>query len=169
MEESALMNELKKGTIWIDHTSTDPDEAVRLSSKGNNKGLKVIEAPLTGGLQLLKIGQMTVLAGGPAELINETIPLMKSYTDERRILRMGDYGAASVVKIITNMLAGAHQVLAGESVMLAKRHGVDLSPFFDGVRNSAGNSYVFETEVPLIYNGTYDPGFTIDLHCKVRY
>ena len=58
-------------------------------------------------------------------------------------------------------------VLAGESVMLAKRHGVDLSSFFDGVRNSAGNSYVFETEVPLIYNGTYDPGFTIDLHCKV--
>ena len=51
--------------------------------------------------------------------------------------------------------------------MLAKRHGVDLSPFFDGVRNSAGNSYVFETEVPLIFNGTYDPGFTIDLHCKV--
>ena len=34
--------------------------------------------------------------------------------------------------------------------------------------NSAGNSYVFETEVPLIYNGTYDPGFTIDLHCMVK-
>ena len=52
--------------------------------------------------------------------------------------------------------------------MLAKRHNIDLSAFFDGVRNSAGNSYVFETEVPLIYNGTYDPGFTIDLHCKVK-
>ena len=53
--------------------------------------------------------------------------------------------------------------------MLAKRHNIDLSAFFDGVRNSAGNSYVFETEVPLIYNGTYDPGFTIDLHCKVEF
>ena len=53
--------------------------------------------------------------------------------------------------------------------MLAKRHNIDLSAFFDGVRNSAGNSYVFETEVPLIYNGTYDPGFTIDLHCKVKF
>ena len=61
------------------------------------------------------------------------------------------------------------KVLSGESVMLAKRHNIDLSAFFDGVRNSAGNSYVFETEVPLIYNGTYDPGFTIDLHCKVKF
>ena len=70
----------------------------------------MVEAPLTGGLQLLKIGQMTILAGGPQDLIKYCTPLMRSYTDEKRILRMGDYGAASVVKIITNMLAGAHQV-----------------------------------------------------------
>ena len=69
----------------------------------------MVEAPLTGGLQLLKIGQMTILAGGPQDLIKYCTPLMRSYTDEKRILRMGDYGAASVVKIITNMLAGAHQ------------------------------------------------------------
>ena len=53
---------------------------------------------------------MTILAGGPQDLIKYCTPLMRSYTDEKRILRMGDYGAASVVKIITNMLAGAHQV-----------------------------------------------------------
>ena len=50
-------------------------------------GIKVVEAPLTGGLQLLKIGQMTVLAGGPKDLINSTLPLMQSYTNEKRILR----------------------------------------------------------------------------------
>ena len=50
-------------------------------------GIKVVEAPLTGGLQLLKIGQMTVLAGGPNRLINSTLPLMQSYTNEKRILR----------------------------------------------------------------------------------
>ena len=95
-----------------DHTSTDPDEAIRLSAKAiakgkqllppelstvlllsciiltvNIKGLKVVEAPLTGGLQLLKIGQMTVLAGGPADLINETTPLMKSYTGLLELMR----------------------------------------------------------------------------------
>ena len=53
----------------------------------NIKGLKVVEAPLTGGLQLLKIGQMTVLAGGPADLINETTPLMKSYTGLLELMR----------------------------------------------------------------------------------
>ena len=47
----------------------------------------MVEAPLTGGLQLLKIGQMTVLAGGPADLINETTPLMKSYTGLLELVR----------------------------------------------------------------------------------
>ena len=68
---------------------------------------------------------MTVLAGGPKNLLDELVPLMNSYSG--RIFRMGDYGSASVVKIITNMLAGAHMNLAGEATMLAARHDIDLS------------------------------------------
>lgn len=49
---------------------------------------------------------------------------------------------------------------------MAKKGGVNLNAFFDGVRASAGNSYVFETEVPLMFNQTFDPGFFIELHCK---
>ena len=93
-------------------TGIGPIEIIHFTMQFNQwyLGIKVVEAPLTGGLQLLKIGQMTILAGGPQDLIKYCTPLMRSYTDEKRILRMGDYGAASVVKIITNMLAGAHQV-----------------------------------------------------------
>jgi len=50
--------------------------------------------------------------------------------------------------------------------LMAKRANVDLHAFFDGIRMSAGNSFVFETEAPLIFNGTYDPHFHIRLHCK---
>lgn len=50
--------------------------------------------------------------------------------------------------------------------MLAKRAGVDHKKFFDAIRVSAGNSFVFETEVPLMFNGTFDPSFHIKLHTK---
>ena len=50
--------------------------------------------------------------------------------------------------------------------MLAKKSGIDLESFFHAIRLSAGNSYVFETEVPLVFNQTFDPDFTLALHCK---
>ena len=72
----------------------------------------------------------------------------------------------NTLHVISNMLAGAHLVLSGEAVLMAKRAGINMTSFFNGIRASAGNSFVFETEVPLIFNGTYDPHFHIKLHCK---
>ena len=51
METSGLLEELEAGSIWIDHTSTDPNEATRLAHKATDLGIKIVEAPLTGGLQ----------------------------------------------------------------------------------------------------------------------
>merc|ERR1711862_873976 len=73
---------------------------------------------------------------------------------------------ASIVKIISNMLCAIHTVASAEALAIAVKSGVNPAAFFDGIRASAGNSYVFETEVPLFFNQTYDPGFTLELHNK---
>ena len=82
------------------------------------------------------------------------------------IFHMGPLGSASVIKVITNMLAFIHLVAAGEALMLAKRGGLDLAQAFDAIQASSGNSFVHETESQLILNGSYDIGFTMDLACK---
>jgi 3-hydroxyisobutyrate dehydrogenase len=64
------------------------------------------------------------------------------------------------------MLCAVHTVATAEAILLAKQSKLDLNKFFEGIRASAGNSYVFETEAPLMFNGTFDPNFTIDLHVK---
>jgi 3-hydroxyisobutyrate dehydrogenase len=79
---------------------------------------------------------------------------------------MGPLGSASVIKVITNMLAFIHLVAAGEALMLAKRGGLDLGQAFHAIKASSGNSFVHETESQLILNGSYDIGFTMDLACK---
>lgn len=159
-----VLQQLRPGTVWIDHTTTDPDEAKRLNAAAEARGVRALEAPLTGGYALLVAGMMTTLVGGDPKLMGEYEPLMRSYVET--VLHMGPVGSASVVKLITNQLAAVHLQAAGEAVMMAKKAGVNLDSFFDGMRASAGNSYVFETEVPLMYNGTFDPGFFIELHCK---
>lgn len=164
MEGAGVLENLKAGSFWFDHTTTDPNEARRLHGQAKCRGVHSLEAPLTGGYQLLQAEMMTVLIGGDASVLDTAEPFLRNYTET--ILHMGDFGTANHVKIITNQLAAVHLVAAGEAVVMAKKGGVDLKAFFDGVRASAGNSYVFETETPLFFNGSFDPGFTIRLHCK---
>jgi len=115
-------------------------------------------------LTLLQEGKMTCYVGGSKEVFEEHRRLFEPSFNT--ILYMGEMGAATITKVVTNMLAGAHLVLSGEALLIAKKSGVDLKAYFDAVRTSAGNSYVWETEVPLAFNQTFDPGFHIDLHCK---
>jgi 3-hydroxyisobutyrate dehydrogenase len=82
------------------------------------------------------------------------------------VIYMGPLGSASVIKVITNMLAFIHLVAAGEALMLAKRGGLDLTTAFEAIKASSGNSFVHETESQVILNGSYNIGFTMDLACK---
>ena len=83
-----------------------------------------------------------------------------------KVLYIGPLGSASVIKVITNMLAFIHLVAAGEALMLAKRGGIDLAVAFEAIRASSGNSFVHETESQVILDGSYNIGFTMDLACK---
>ena len=123
-----------------------------------------LEAPVTGGMALLKQGLMTVLVSGDKQLYENYLPLLEM--SGRTVLYLGGLGTATITKVITNMLAGAHLVCLGEALMLAKRNNIDLKMFFEALRFSAGNSYVIETEAPLVFNGSFDPDFSLELHCK---
>jgi 3-hydroxyisobutyrate dehydrogenase len=79
---------------------------------------------------------------------------------------MGAVGTASLIKVITNMLAFVNLAAGGEAMMLAARGGLDLATAWQAIAASSGNSFVHETEGQLILNGSYDIGFTLDLALK---
>ena len=119
---------------------------------------------MTGGVHLAAAGRITVLVGGPADVYAAHLPAFEAIGD--KVFHIGPLGSASVIKVITNMLAFIHLVAAGEALMLARRGGLDLAQSFEVIRASSGTSFVHETESQVILNGSYDIGFTIDLACK---
>ena len=123
-----------------------------------------MEAPVTGGVHRAASGEITVLVGGDKAVYETHLPALQAMGGE--IFHMGPLGSASVIKVITNMLAFIHLVAAGEALMLAKRGGLDLTQAFEAIRASSGNSFVHETESQVILNGSYNIGFTIDLALK---
>ncbi|MEY4229395.1 MAG: hypothetical protein RLZZ362_244, partial [Actinomycetota bacterium] len=162
--EHGLLSAMRPGTTWVDNSTTDQAEVLRLSALAAERGIRMLEAPVTGGVHKAAAGEITVLVGGDEALYEELHDLLGAVGSP--VLYMGELGSAAVSKVITNMLAFIHLVAAGEALMLAKRGGLDLGAAFEAILNSSGNSFVHETESQVILNGSYNINFTMDLACK---
>ena len=155
---------IRSGCTWIDMSTTDAEEVERLGAIAAEKGVSVLEAPLTGGVTLAKAGGITMLVGGDKDVFEAQLPMLRKIGG--KILLMGPLGSASIVKVITNLLALGHLIMAGEAFMLGNQAGIDPKALLEGIQASSGNSYTIEKEMPLVYNGSYDVGFSMALACK---
>lgn len=162
--ERGVLVGLRPGGAWIDLSTNDLHEIQRLASIAAAKGIATLESPVTGGVHKAASGNITVLVGGDEAVFRDHLPAFEALGG--KVFYMGGLGKASVIKVITNMLAFIHLVAAGEALMLAKRGGIDLAQAFEVIKASSGNSFVHETESQVILNGSYNIGFTMDLACK---
>jgi 3-hydroxyisobutyrate dehydrogenase len=159
-----LLAGLRRGATWIDSSTNDLHELRRLAARAALQGVETLEAPVTGGVHLAVGGELTVIVGGDETVARAHWALFEAIG--RSVFHVGPLGAASALKVITNLLAFVHLVADGEALMLARRAGLDLGQAWDVIRASSGTSFVHETEGQLILNGSYDIGFTMDLALK---
>ena len=159
-----VLEGLREGGTWIDMSTNDRHELERLAALAAEHGVATLECPVTGGVHLAAAGAITVIAGGDEAVFEQHRSLLEAMGG--RVIHVGPLGQASVIKVITNMLAFIHLVASGEALMLAKRGGIPLATAYEVIRASSGNSFVHETEGQVILNGSYDIGFTMDLAVK---
>jgi 3-hydroxyisobutyrate dehydrogenase len=159
-----ILPAMKAGATWIENSTLGRDDIQRLAALAEARGVKVLEAPVTGGVHLAARGEITVLVGGDATLFEQHRKALEAIGN--RMFHMGPIGSAAVIKVITNMLAFIHLVADAEALMLAKRGGLNLGQAWRAITASSGTSFVHETEGQLILNGSYDIAFTMDLALK---
>ncbi|XP_064122548.1 2-(hydroxymethyl)glutarate dehydrogenase-like [Macrobrachium nipponense] len=161
-----ILGSLSKGQVWIDHSTTEFEQTEIYMEEVKKLGGHMLESPITGGLEALQKGQMIALVGGDKAVVDAVQPLFDaSYS---KTFYVGDtVGAAMVIKVMSNSLCCVHVIAMGEALMMGKRANIDLRTFWEGIRLSVGNSYVWETAAPVIFNGgSYDPGFSLSLQNK---
>jgi len=110
---------LARGGTWIDMSTNDRHELQRLAALAAERGIACLEAPVTGGVHKAASGEITVLVGGDDAVFAAHRPALEAMGGQ--VFHMGPLGSASIIKVITNMLAFIHLVAAGEALMLAKR------------------------------------------------
>ena len=162
--EDGVFANLSKGATWIEMSTTDFEDLQRLTDLANSKGINALECPVTGGVHRAHSGKITILVGGEKSTFESVKSVLQVMGGE--ILYMGPTGHATVVKVVTNMLAFVNLVAASEGMMLARKYGVDMDAIWKGIRHSSGNSFVHQTESKLILSGGYNVNFPIDLVLK---
>jgi len=162
--EDGLLAGFRPGAVWIDHSTTDYQKTMQYYQQVKEKGVDMVEAPITGGLTALQTGTMVTYLGGDKAVVSAVKPILQaSYTE---LIYLGPVGSALITKVMSNMLCMINALGQAEAMMIAKRSGLDLKQFWHAIRAGCGNSFAWETAGPSLMRGDYDPTFTIDLHCK---
>jgi len=120
------------GKVWIDHSTTDYEQTEQMNELVVKTGGRMLEAPVTGGLEALKKGQMTVFLAGEKDLSDEMLPMMEDIYSN--VIYTGKMGTALIPKVLSNMLTCVHNQAMGEVFMIGKRAGVDMRTMFDCIR-----------------------------------
>ena len=162
--EDGFLAVMRPGQVWLEMSTTDYSEVIRLGALVEARGAMFIECPVSGGCNRADTGNIAIFAGGPRAAFETVLPVLTAMG--RRILHTGELGTASQLKVMTNYLCTVHLVALAEALTTCKAIGLDMNTTYEAILISSGNSFVHETESQVILNGSRDINFTMDLVSK---
>ena len=156
---------LRPCAVVIASATVSPDFAEALGRRLEAGGLRMIDAPVSGGAAKAAAGAMSVMASGPDDAFDDCAQVFKAIA--ATLHRLGDRaGAGSTVKMVNQLLAGVHIAAAAEAMALGIRAGADPAALYEVICASAGASWMFENRVPHILNGDYTPLSAVNIFVK---
>ena len=145
--EKGAAAHLAQGSVVIASATVSPEFAENLGARLNAAGLRFIDAPVSGGAAKAATGEMSVMASGAADALDDCGLLFKAIA--AKLYRLGDKaGQGSTVKMINQLLAGVHIAAAAEAMALGIKAGADPEKLYEVICNSAGGSWMFQNRVP---------------------
>jgi len=162
--EDGVINGLSKDKIWLEMSTTDESEVIRLGELVKNKGAIPLDGPVSGGCHRAATGNISIFVGGERKAFKKIMPALAAMG--KNLLHTGNLGSASILKVVTNYLASVNLVAIGEALAVTKKTNINLKTAYDAIKISSGNSFVHETETQVILNGSYNINFTMDLVVK---
>jgi len=159
-----LLAHMQPGAVWIDLSTNELVLAARIEEAARAVGVDVLDAPVSGGDEGARAGNLTILVGGEPAVFERCRGLLEILG--ARIDLLGPHGAGYAAKIAQVVLCYLHSLALSEALMLGIRGGVAPRQMLDIIQNSTGRSYVADRYGPPILNGDYDASFSVGLAHK---
>jgi 3-hydroxyisobutyrate dehydrogenase len=165
-----LLGAARPGTVLIEMSTSSPSLARRLAAEAAPRGVHVLDAPVSGGPVGAEAGTLTIMVGGPAEVLGGVRELLGCIGT---VVHAGVHGAGQALKLCNNLLAGCAMAALAEACALAVEEGLDPGVLYEAVSASTGDSRVLRNRFPLPgvdpkhpASNEYRPLFSLDLLVK---
>lgn len=156
----AAATSMRKGAIFVDHTTASAEIARELAQKAEERGLGFLDAPVSGGQAGAEAGKLTVMAGGEPSVFAEAQPIMAAYAANMTLI--GPAGSGQLAKMVNQIcIAGVVQGLA-EGLHFAKRADLDIEKVIAAISKGAAQSWQMENRWKTMSEGRFDFGFAVD-------
>jgi 3-hydroxyisobutyrate dehydrogenase len=169
--DGGVLAAARAGTLCVDMSTVDPAVSRNVAAAATERGLRFIDAPVSGGVPRATDGTLAIMVGGAREDFDQALPVLRAMG--ANVIHVGAVGSGEVVKLCNNLIAGVAAVAISEAFRIAEGFGVDPKVVTEVIAKSSGHTWVMEHMHPVpglvpqaASTHGYRPGFMTDLMCK---
>ena len=162
--ENGVASYMKPGSVFIDCSSINPVASKEIAAVLAERGVEMLDAPVSGGEPKAIDGTLSFMVGGKQEVFDRFKPVLESMGAS--VVLCGDVGAGNTTKLANQIIVAANIQAVAEALTLAQKAGVDPDLVFQAIKGGLAGSTVMNAKAPMMIEGNDKPGFKIDLHIK---
>ncbi|MQY03304.1 NAD(P)-dependent oxidoreductase [Actinomadura macrotermitis] len=159
-----LLDAAGPGALYIDFSTIRPETSIRVAEAGRERGLRVLDAPVSGGEKGAVDAVLSIMVGGAEADFEAARPVFAAVG--KTFERVGGNGAGQYVKAANQLIVGGTYGLVAEAIVLMEAAGVDAGAGLDVIAGGLAASRILELKRGSMLARRFEPGFRIDLHHK---
>jgi 2-hydroxy-3-oxopropionate reductase len=161
---NGILEGARPGTIIVDMSSIAPLAAKEVAAKAAEKGVEMLDAPVSGGEPKAIEGTLSIMVGGKKEIFEKCHSILSKMGTS--VVLCGDIGAGNTTKLANQIIVALNIAAMSEALVLGAKAGVNPETIFKAIRGGLAGSTVLEAKAPMVLSGNFKPGFRIELHIK---
>jgi len=161
---NGIIHGARPGSVVVDMSTISPDATRKIEQVLRAKGIKMIDAPVSGGSEGAKQGTLAIMVGGDPEDVERVMPVLKAIGT--RITHVGPIGAGQLTKAINQTIVAGVYLGVAEGMVLGLKAGLDMDKVVEAIGEGAAGSWVLTHRSKNMINNNYPLGFRVRLHHK---
>lgn len=162
--KAGALEGMSKGAILVDMSTISPSTAMRVAEKLEEKGMEMLDAPVSGGDVGAKEGTLSIMVGGKQEIFERMLPVLQKMG--KNVSHVGDHGAGQVAKAANQIIVALTIEAVAEALIFAKKSGVDPKRVRDALMGGFAQSRVLDLHGQRMLDRNFEPGGRVALHKK---
>ncbi|QGG57174.1 2-hydroxy-3-oxopropionate reductase [Paenibacillus sp. B01] len=162
--EDGVIHGAKAGTVVVDMSSISPVVAKEVAIALAEKGIAMLDAPVSGGEPKAIDGTLSIMAGGDEAAFQRVQPVLSCMGKD--VILVGPSGSGSTAKLANQIIVNVNIAAMSEALVLAAKAGIDIEKLYQAIRGGLAGSTVLDAKVPMILERNFKAGGRVDINLK---